>query len=152
MWWLHLMISHLKRRSKMARAIPPTAPAACSQVWPAIQNNHQVQLDNLTTWVWPLVTHSVPTLILGLQNALIMAAAGIWKAPEQQLFYSIFPRKHFLLNSPLLAIFPFFLNILFPQSFPKDFSLNLFSRELACSLAGERALGDVFTLGLQFDH
>ena len=48
MWWLHLMISHLKRRSKMARAIPPTAPAACSQVWPAIQNNHQVQLDNLT--------------------------------------------------------------------------------------------------------
>ena len=30
---------------------------------------------------WPLITHSVPTLILGLQNALIIAAAGIWNAP-----------------------------------------------------------------------
>merc|ERR1719318_1289933 len=54
---LHLMISHLKTRSKMARAIPPVAMVACSQVW-------------------PLVTHSVPTLILGLQKALKRAAAG----------------------------------------------------------------------------
>merc|ERR1719300_1851281 len=54
---LHLMISHLKILSKMARAIPPVAMVACSQVW-------------------PLVTHSVPTLILGLQNALKRAAAG----------------------------------------------------------------------------
>merc|ERR1719494_880230 len=54
---LHLMISHLKILSKIARAIPPVAPVACSQVW-------------------PLVTHSVPTLILGLQNALKRAAAG----------------------------------------------------------------------------
>merc|ERR1719219_1400197 len=38
---LHLMISHLKMRSKMARAIPPVDMVACSQVW-------------------PLVTHSVP--------------------------------------------------------------------------------------------
>merc|ERR1719403_543356 len=54
---LHLMIGHLKILSKMARAIPPVAMVACSQVW-------------------PLVTHSVPTLILGLQNALKRAAAG----------------------------------------------------------------------------
>merc|ERR1711936_372056 len=31
---LHLMISHLKTRSKMARAIPPVDMVACSQVWP----------------------------------------------------------------------------------------------------------------------
>merc|ERR1719284_2290306 len=58
---LHLMISHLKILSKMARAIPPVAMVACSQVC-------------------PLVTHSVPTLILGLQNALKRAAAGAAKA------------------------------------------------------------------------
>ena len=45
---LHFMISHLKRRSKVALEIPPTPEVACSQVW-------------------PLVTHSVPTLIFGLQ-------------------------------------------------------------------------------------
>merc|ERR1719285_310738 len=51
---LHLSMSHLKMRSKMALAIPPVAMVACSQVW-------------------PLMTHSVPTLILGLQKALNMA-------------------------------------------------------------------------------
>merc|ERR1719206_283044 len=46
---LHFSISHLKTRSNIARAIPPVAPVACSMFW-------------------PLVTHSVPTLILGLQK------------------------------------------------------------------------------------
>merc|ERR1712079_91338 len=51
---LHLMISHLKILSK-------TALAACSQVW-------------------PLVTHSVPTLILGLQKAFNMASQSTPKS------------------------------------------------------------------------
>ena len=51
---------------------------------------------------WPLITHSVPTLILGLQNALIIAAAGIWKAPaafpDQEHFELCFPyQEHFVL-------------------------------------------------------
>merc|ERR550539_1820575 len=54
---LHLSISHLKRRSKQALATPPVALVACSQVW-------------------PLVTHSVPTLMRGLQKALIMATGS----------------------------------------------------------------------------
>ena len=62
--------------------------------------------------VSPLVTHSVPTLILGLQNALIIAAAGIWNAPaafpdqehfelcfsDQEYFELCFPdQEHFVL-------------------------------------------------------
>merc|ERR1719433_819813 len=54
---LHFSMSHLKIRSKMALAIPPVAMVACSTVW-------------------PLVTHSVPTLILGLQKALNRGAAS----------------------------------------------------------------------------
>merc|ERR1719370_2507462 len=59
---LHFSISHLKTLSKMALAIPPTAFVACSQVW-------------------PFTTHSVPTLILGLQYALINGKGSTWRAP-----------------------------------------------------------------------
>merc|ERR1719412_529749 len=92
---LHLSMSHLNRRSKQALATPPVAFPACSQVW-------------------PLVTHSVPTLIRGLQKALIMATGSTPKltatlygtSPSLVASHSAWSSRPLVLysTSPLLMI------------------------------------------------
>merc|ERR1712038_2190741 len=81
---LHLMISHLKRRSKMALEIPPTALVAFSIVW-------------------PLVTHSVPTLIFGLQKDFIITS-GLTPSSAPALF------GHSMSPSSAWSSLPFWIN------------------------------------------
>merc|ERR1719312_1021385 len=49
---LHFSISHLKIRSKIARAIPPVAMVACSQVWPLVTGGiARAIFDRIFKWL-----------------------------------------------------------------------------------------------------
>ena len=91
---LHFSISHLgkimwSKYKKSYKSLPEHAivdgPGDASHGVGSLLASLRIWDSDFTkkfvSYTWPLITHSVPTLILGLQNALIKANASTCRAP-----------------------------------------------------------------------